>query len=119
MGKQEKDTAIYVAFDDNEPLDPSVPEKNLLRAILVTAMADLKKSGEVARRAREYFLSADEAYIFSFRSVCDFLNVDARKVLVVTGLKGPRTKAAQAAPSLNVVAPVPAADKDDIEHSAK
>ena len=87
MARQERDTAIYTAHDDCEPFDPSTPEKSLLRAILITAMADLKKSGDVARKAREYFLSAEEDYIFSFKSVCDYLNVDPKKVLMIAGLR--------------------------------
>lgn len=85
--KDDKNTAIYIAYEEGEPYDTALPEKNLLRAILLTAMADLKKPGEPSRRAVEYFLSADEEYIFSFNSVCNYLDLDPDKILVVTGLR--------------------------------
>ncbi|MEZ4754713.1 MAG: hypothetical protein R3A13_10475 [Bdellovibrionota bacterium] len=86
MTNNDKDTAIYEAYDGEEPFDFVIPEKNLLRAILTTAMNDLKKSGEVKAKATEYFLDTDEDYIFSFRSVCDFLSVDPNRILIATGL---------------------------------
>jgi len=89
MPKESKDTAIYVAYDDHVPYDPAKPERELLRAILMTAMSDLKRSGEVGRQAKAYFLSTDDAYIFSFYSVCKLLDVDPDTILVITGLKGP------------------------------
>ena len=87
MARDDNNTAIYIAFEDHDPNDPALPEKNLLRAILLTAMSDLKKEGDSCRKATEYFLSTEEDYIFSFRSVCNFLDIDAEQVLVVTGLK--------------------------------
>lgn len=90
MSKDVKDTAIHVAFDDYSPWDASEPEKSLLRAILITALADLKKPGEVGRRAQEYFLSQEDDYVFSFNAVCSYLNVDPDKVLTVTGLSKPK-----------------------------
>lgn len=87
MARDEKNTAIYVAFDEVEPHDTALPEKNLLRAILLTAMADLKKPGEPSRRALEYFLSPDDEYIFSFHSVCNLLDLDADRILIVSGLR--------------------------------
>lgn len=91
MTKDSKDTAIYVAYDDQEPYDASRPEKELLRAILMNAMSDLKRSGEVGRQAKAYFLSPDDRYLFAFQSVCRFLDVDPNTILVVTGLKEPGT----------------------------
>ncbi len=89
MLKEDKNTAIYIAFEECEPHDTALPEKNLLRAILLTAMADLKKPGEPSRRAVEYFLNADESYIFSFHSICTFLDLDPNRILLVTGLRQP------------------------------
>lgn len=83
-----KEFAIFTANEDYEPYDPAWPEKSLLRAILVTAMNDVKKSGDVKRQATEFFLSPEEDYIFSFRAICDYLNVDADRILVITGLSG-------------------------------
>ena len=91
MKKEEKNTAIYIAYDDNEPFDHSQPEKSLLKAIVINALADLRRPGEPNRRAMEYFLSPEEDYLFSFRSICSFLDVDADKVLRVIGLRKPDT----------------------------
>ena len=87
MAKDRAHTAVSVAHEDYEAFDPANPEKNLLRAILLTAMADLKRSGDPARKAVEFFMSTEEDYIFSFRSICNHLEVDANQILVVTGLK--------------------------------
>ena len=87
MSRDRKNTAIYIAYDEFEPIDIAAPEKNLLKAILLTAMADLKKKGVVGRKAMEYFLSPEDDYLFSFRSVCAFLDVDPNKILCVMGLR--------------------------------
>ncbi len=87
MQKNKENTAIYVAFEELEPFDPSKPEKNLLRAVLASAMNDLRQTGDVGRKAHEYFLSRDERYIFSFRSVCNFLDLDPKTMLWVVGLR--------------------------------
>ena len=87
MSKQANETTVFIAFDDHVAYDPARPEKELLRAILLNALSDLKKPGELSRRAREYFLSPDEDYLFSFQSVCNFLNVDPKRILKVTGLQ--------------------------------
>jgi len=86
MAADKKNTAIYVAYEDRKPKDSALPEKNLLRAVLLTAMNDLKRNGETAQKAMEYFLSPEEDYIFSFRSVCNYLDIDAKRILRVTGL---------------------------------
>ena len=92
MSRDKAPTAIHVAFDDDNHFDPTVPEKSLLSAILQSALMDLRKPGSDRRRAIEYFLSPDEDYIFSFRSVCDLLSVDPNRILVVAGLKAPLCK---------------------------
>ena len=95
MTKQSKDTAIYIAFDDHIQFDPARPEKDLLRAILMNALSDLRKPGELSRRAKEYFLSPEDDYIFSFSSVCNFLDVDQARILTVAGLSGKPNPLAQ------------------------
>lgn len=92
MEKKSKNTTIYVAYEDYEPFDPSLPEKNLLRAILSTAMSDIKKSGEAGRKAMQYFLDQDEEYIFSFRSVCNHLDLDPKTIMWVVGVNAPPVK---------------------------
>ena len=86
MERKHKNVAIYVAYEDHEPLDPSVPEKNLLRAILFSAMSDMKKKGDSGRKATQYLLDPDEEYIFSFRSICNLLDLDPHTILFVVGL---------------------------------
>jgi hypothetical protein len=85
MKKFDRDTAIYTAYDDFEQeLAPA--EASLLRAILSTALSDLEKNGLEGRRAREYFLSDEEDYLFSFHSICEYLNIDPERVLECIGL---------------------------------
>lgn len=84
-----KDTVIYIAQEEDLPYDTSRPEKELLRAILQNALLDMNKPGEIGRKAKEYFLSPEEDYIFSFRSVCSFLNLSPRRILVAAGLRDP------------------------------
>lgn len=87
MTIDEKNVTIHAAYDDVEPHDPIRPEKNLLLAVLLSAMSDLKQDGDVKRKACEFFLDREEDYLFSFRSICDYLSIDPDKVLVVTGIK--------------------------------
>jgi hypothetical protein len=86
MQVDDKNVPALVGFEEEGPFDFVVPEKNLLRAVLMSALNDLKQSGDLQRKATEFFLSRDEDYIFSFRSICDFLSVDPTKVLRVAGI---------------------------------
>jgi hypothetical protein len=87
MGREGKNTAIYIGFEDYEQAELATPEKNLLRAILLNAVADINRPGEFSRRARDYFLSKEEDYIFSFNSVCGFLNINPHHILILVGLE--------------------------------
>ncbi len=87
MSKEEKNSVSYQAYDDYEHLDPSSAERDLLRAVLLGALQDIKKDGSEKRKATEFFLSPDDDYIFSFLSICDFLNIDPTKVLMVAGIE--------------------------------
>lgn len=86
MFKDRKNTAIYIAYDDEKPLDLAFPEKNLLRAILLLAMSDVRKTGEVGRQAKEFFLSGEDDYVFSFKAICNQLEVDEASILKVVGI---------------------------------
>lgn len=103
MERDLKDTVVYVAYDDAEPFDPARPEKRLLRAILISALSDLKKPGDPARQALQYFLNQSEEYIFSFRSVCNHLEIDPGKVLQIAGLD--RRAALKPAPETALACP--------------
>jgi hypothetical protein len=85
--REGKNTAIYVGFDDFEQPELATPERNLLRAILLNAIADVHRPGEFSRRAKDYLLSKEDDYIFSFQSVCSFLNINPHHILVITGLE--------------------------------
>jgi hypothetical protein len=83
----EKEPTILIAFDDFEIFDPSEPERGLLLAVLLSAIHDLRKPGELNRRAMEYLLSPEDQYLFSFLSVCNFLNIDPERFLYKVGLR--------------------------------
>jgi hypothetical protein len=87
MAREGKNTAIYVGFEDFEQTEMVLPEKNLLRAILMNAISDIHRPGDMSRKAREYFLSKEDDYIFSFQSVCSFLNINPHHILIVVGLE--------------------------------
>ncbi len=91
MSFDEHNVPAHVGFEGEEPYDVVTPEKNLLRAVLMSAFNDLKREGELGRKATEFFLDRDEEYIFSFRAICDFLSVDPKRVLRVTGLNSHTT----------------------------
>jgi hypothetical protein len=84
--KDEKNTTIYLAYEDYDAFDPARPEKNLLRAVLISAMSDLRKRDSSSVKAREFFLSQGEEYLFSFQSICNFLDLDSKLVLMISGL---------------------------------
>ena len=79
-------SALGVAYEDFEPDDPAAPERCLLVAVLINAMSDLEKQGSSGRLARQFFMSTEDDYLFSFRSICSFLEVDPKRVLTVIGL---------------------------------
>ena len=58
----------------------------MLRAILLNAIADINRHDETSRKAREYFLSKEDDYIFSFQAVCSYLQINPRHILVLVGL---------------------------------
>ena len=51
MASDKKNTAIFTAFDDFEQPELATPEKNLLRAVLLNAIADMNREGEFSRKA--------------------------------------------------------------------
>jgi hypothetical protein len=90
MGREHRNTAIFTAFDDYEQPELATPEKNLLRAVLVNAIADMTRPGDFSRRARDYFLSSEDDYIFAFQSVCSYLNINPHHILIIVGLEEDR-----------------------------
>jgi len=103
MAREKRNTAIYTAFDDHEANNLPVPEKSLLRAILLNAIADMNRHDETSRKAREYFLSKEDDYIFSFQAICSYLQINPRHILVLVGLAEGK-KAATVDPQVSEVA---------------
>lgn len=87
MRADEKEIAIFTAYEDQEPYDTARPEKSLLLALLLNALSDLNKKGEPKRKATEFFMSEEEDYIFSFKTICSYLSIDPEKVLIFAGLE--------------------------------
>jgi hypothetical protein len=87
MSQERKNTAIFTAFDDMDQPELATPERNLLRAILINAIADMNRQGEESRRAKDYFLDREDDYVFSFKSVCSYLNIDPQHILILVGLR--------------------------------
>ena len=90
--ENKKHTVIYTAYDDHEDYDYSIPEKELLYAVLMSALNDLKNPGKEARKAMEFLLDPNDDYLFSFKSICDHLKVDPQDILVHAGLKQKKEK---------------------------
>ena len=87
MGKESRDIAIDVAYGDADPPELATPEKNLLRAVLINAISDISHPGEMNRKATDFFLCDEDDYIFSFRAICSFLEVEPNYILYLVGLK--------------------------------
>ncbi len=123
MGREGKNTAIYIGFDDYEQAELATPEKNLLRAILLNAVADINRPGDFSRRARDYFMSKEDDYIFSFQSVCGFLNINPHHILILVGLEKSdrfplgKIEDLEAFGGDEEIAAAPAADVEDVHHS--
>lgn len=86
MKRDDKNTAIFIANEEYVPWDPAEPERNLLRAILMSALNDIQKQGTLHEDAKNFFLNDDEDYVFSFRAICDHLEIDPKHILVLAGL---------------------------------
>ena len=86
MSRSEENISLSIAYGDVQAWDPSEPEKALMRAMLMTAISDLKKEGHIKRKAKDYFLNPEDDYVLSFRSVCSYLNINSQSVLYAIGL---------------------------------
>jgi len=80
------DIAIYTAFEDHQTADSAEAEKNLMRAVLQSAMDDMQRTGERYREARQYFVSNDDQYVFSFLSVCYHLDLCSKTIRKLVGV---------------------------------
>ena len=85
MSKSETDRVMHVAYEDFEH-ELSLAEITLLRAILSSALVDLEREGMEGRKAKEYLLNEEEDYLFSFHSICSYLDLNPGWVLRCVGL---------------------------------
>lgn len=84
--RSKPETAIFIAHEDFTKRDIAEPEKNLMRAILRSAMEDIRKRGELYRDARRFFMSGDEFYVYSFLCICQHLDLCPRTIRTIMGL---------------------------------
>ena len=80
------ETAIFIAHDDFRKRDVAEAERNLMRAVLETALEDVRKKGETFNDARRYFSSKDDYYLYSFLSICYHLDLCPRTIQTIAGL---------------------------------
>lgn len=96
MAKQfGSDSAMFTAYEDHKNPDISEPEKNLMRAILRSAMDDIQRDGDAKRQAKSYFLSDGESYLYSFQSICNQLDLCEQTILDLVGLKAKNASASK------------------------
>ena len=68
-----------------EKEDKTIAERRLMRALLDSAIEDLKEEGESYKSALKFFLSKNEQYAFSFRNICRELTLDPKQIFLVLG----------------------------------
>ena len=56
------------------------PEAELMKAILVLSIADLRKEGYAKKQAIAFISSKESDYLFSFESICVRLGLNAQSV---------------------------------------
>lgn len=103
------ETAIFVAHEDFKRRDVAEAERNLMRAVLQTAMEDIRKKGEVYNDARRYFNSKDDYYLYSFLSICYHLDLCPRTIRTLVGLCESAGLIPRDAPELELAMEEPAA----------
>ena len=82
-----KETKIVNLDTENRGFDFSEPEKELMLAILKSAVTDLEKGDKASMlKAKRFFLNQENDYIFSFLSICELLSVTPGKIIEETGL---------------------------------
>ena len=83
---------ILVAMEDPEICRIS-PEKDLMVHVLKTAVCDLfVKNDKEREKAERWFESSDLDYLYSFRRICQELDLDPEYILSEIKLLGNRPK---------------------------
>lgn len=87
-----EDQALFEAYEDFIPADCAESEKRLMIAVLCAAIHDIReedknrqKSKQIRRDARRFFLENDSQYLFSFRNICEQLNIPQESILTALG----------------------------------
>lgn len=81
MIEEDRKTIILELDEDLMHLQCSTPEKVLCAAVLMGAILDIKKRGDVKRKARRFFMNKDDRYVFSFMAICSQLEIDPDRIL--------------------------------------
>ncbi len=89
------ETAIFIAHEEYIKSDPAESEKNLMRAILQSAMDDVRKNGDPHKQAFKYFTSNDDEYIYSFLSICSHLSLCSKTILNLLGIRNSKRSVEQ------------------------
>jgi len=85
-----EETRVFTAYEDFMKSDSACAEKELMWAILQTALEDAKKTGESYRQAKQYFLSEDRKYLYSFLSICEHLELCPYSIRATLGFQRPK-----------------------------
>lgn len=69
-----------------------VPENELMRAIILRTIEDIKKGGELKEDALAFLFDEDDEYVFSFISICTHLRFDpqATREAILTAIDSGR-----------------------------
>ena len=79
-------TALFSVYDDGFLHDAAEGERDLMRAVLKSAMDDMGRSGNRRRHAIEFFNYFDDSYLYSFVSICRHLGLCPYTIRYLVGL---------------------------------
>ncbi len=79
------------AVSAEEPNDVSLPERDLVAAVLITAINDLSVPEQIERRRAIEFFYSDKigGELFSFLDCCEILDIDSDNLLKILSKKLP------------------------------
>ena len=82
-------SALFSAYEEYESIETKMPERELMVAILKSAIEDYLSNGKSMHNARHYLLNDDSYYLFSFVSVCTHLEICPHLLRMRLGLIHP------------------------------
>jgi hypothetical protein len=86
----ERNSSFFEVSLEYTPCLQNLPEKDLLLAILTRAILDLKQGRHIRMKALEFFLDREDDHIFSFQSICVYLEINPIQLLQRIGVKNIR-----------------------------